>query len=77
MSSKLKVTLSLDEGLVKEIATVSRATGAPRSRLVEEALHLWHQRRIEEELKAGYLAMADEDRRVARARFRVGRESIR
>ena len=77
MSSKLKVTLSLDQALLKDLAAVSRATRASRSHLVEEALRLWQQRRLEEELKAGYLAMADEDRKTAKAQFRAGSESMR
>lgn len=77
MSSKVKVTLSLDETLVKELASASRETHAPRSRLVEEALRLWHHRRLEQALKAGYLAMADEDRETAEKHLRAAEEAIK
>lgn len=40
MGAKTKVTVSLDADLVGALESVSRRTGKPRSRLVEEALRL-------------------------------------
>jgi metal-responsive CopG/Arc/MetJ family transcriptional regulator len=65
MASKVKVTLSLDEGLVKELEGVSRRSRTPRSRLVEEALRFWRRSRLEQQLKEGYQHMATEDRSTA------------
>jgi hypothetical protein len=51
--------------LVKELSGASRKLRRPRSQLLEDALRLWRRSRLGEELKAGYLAIAAEDRRVA------------
>ena len=65
MASKVKVTLSLDESLVKELEGVSRQSRTTRSRLVEEALRFWRRSRLEQQLKEGYQHMAKEDRATA------------
>ena len=64
MPSKVKVTVSLDESLVRELGEASRRGRKSRSRLVEEALQYWRRSRLEHELKEGYQAMAQEDRLV-------------
>ncbi len=53
MPSKVKVTVSLDSELVRELNQAGRRTGKPRSRLVEEALEHWRRSRLAEELKEG------------------------
>ena len=65
MASKVKVTVSLDKGLVQELTGASRKLRKPRSRLVEEALWNWKRTRLEQELKEGYLALAKENRETA------------
>jgi metal-responsive CopG/Arc/MetJ family transcriptional regulator len=77
MASKVKVTVSVDQDLIRELGKVSRQTGQPRSRLVEEALHLWRRRQLERALKEGYEAMAREDRATAESRLAAGWESLR
>ncbi|MGH7319199.1 MAG: ribbon-helix-helix domain-containing protein [Candidatus Rokuibacteriota bacterium] len=76
MPAKVKVTVSVDESLIRELSTASRRTGKPRSRLVEEALRLWQRRQFEEALKEGYRAMAREDRATARRHLRAVREAL-
>lgn len=63
MASKLKVTVSVDEALVRELVGVSCQRGRPRSQLVEEALR--RRMRLEEDLKEGYQTMAKADRATA------------
>jgi metal-responsive CopG/Arc/MetJ family transcriptional regulator len=65
MATKVKVTVSLDAALVRELAEARRQSGKSRSRLMEEALHLWRRSQLDEELKRGYRAMAEEDRGTA------------
>ena len=77
MASKAKVTVSLDEALVRELGSASRKTGKPRSRLVAEALDLWRRSQLEEALKEGYLAMAKEDRATAESHMAAGWEAIK
>ena len=76
MASKVKVTVSLDETLVRELGG-PRQKGKTRSRLVEEALKHWRRCQLEEELKAGYQAMAKVDRATARRNLRTGWEAIK
>ncbi len=77
MATKAKVTVSLDEALVRELGAASRKTGKPRSRLVEEALELWRRSQLEQALKEGYLAMAKEDRTSAERHLAAGWEAIK
>ncbi len=76
MASKVKVTVSLDERLLRELGTGSQK-GKTRSHLVEEALKHWRRRQLEEELKEGYQAMAKADRATARRNLRAGWEAIK
>ncbi len=77
MATKAKVTVSLDEALVRELGAASRKTGKPRSRLVEEALELWRRSQLEQALREGYLAMAKEDRATAEGHLAAGWEAIK
>ncbi|MBI4589842.1 MAG: ribbon-helix-helix protein, CopG family [Candidatus Rokubacteria bacterium] len=77
MASKVKVTVSLDEALVRELAGASRRRGKPRSQLVEEALQLWRRRRLEQQLMEGYQAMAKEDRATAERHLGAGWEVVK
>ncbi len=77
MASKVKVTVSLDESLVKELEGISREKRTHRSRLVEEALRVWHRRLIEQQLKEGYQSMAAEDRATAERNLAVGWEILK
>lgn len=77
MASKVKVTASLDARLVRELENISRRRRKPKSQLVQEALHLWRKRRIEQELIEGYLAMAEEDRKTAERNLPAAWELIK
>ena len=77
MPPKVKVTVSVDEALVRELGKVSRQTRRPRSQLVEEALRLWRRRHLERALKEGYEAMAREDRITAEGRLSAGWETLK
>ena len=77
MASKVKVTVSLDEALVRELEGTSQRKGKPRSQLVEEALRLWRRSRLEQELREGYQAMAKADRATAERHLAAGWEAVR
>ena len=77
MASKVKVTVSLDERLVRELKGTGSQKGKTRSHLVEEALKHWRRRQLEEELKEGYQAMAKADRATARRNLKAGWEAIK
>ena len=76
MASKVKVTVSVDETLVRELGKASRKARRPRSQLVEEALQLWRRSQLDRALKEGYEAMAQEDRVTAARNVRAGWEAI-
>jgi len=76
MPSKVKVTISLDPVLVRELSQAGRQTGKSRSRLMEEALEHWRRSRLEQELKKGYQAMAEEDLRTAKVALAAQRELV-
>ena len=77
VASKIKVTVSVDEALIRELGRVSRQTRRPRSQLVEEALHLWRRSQLERALKEGYEAMAREDQATAEHRLAAGWENLK
>ncbi len=77
MSSKVKITVSLDASLASELEKARRRSGKSRSRLMEEALRRWHRSQLEQELKEGYQAMAAEDRAVAEEGLGAAWEAIK
>lgn len=77
MASKVKVTVSLDRALVRELGRANRRKRKPRSQLVEEALQLWRRRQLEQALKEGYQAMAKEDRATAERHLAAGWEVVK
>lgn len=77
MSSKMKVTITIDEDLIKEIDMLSKERTESRSHLIEEAIKLWKQKQLEKELIDGYLAMAKEDVETAEANLEAGIEVLR
>lgn len=77
MASKIKITVSVDKALARELGGASRQKRKPRSQLVEEALRLWRRSQLEQALKQGYQAMAKEDRASAERRLAAGWEVVR
>jgi len=73
----MKITVSVDEALVRELNGASRQKRKPRSQLVEEALQLWRRRRLEQALKEGYQAMAKEERATAERHLAAGSEVMK
>jgi|WetSurMetagenome_2_1015567.scaffolds.fasta_scaffold01113_15 metal-responsive CopG/Arc/MetJ family transcriptional regulator len=76
MPSKVKVTVSLDSDLIRELSQAGRQSGKSRSRLMEEALEHWRRSRLAQELKKGYLVMAKEDLGSAKAALAAQREAV-
>jgi len=77
MASKVKITVSVDEALIRELQRASRQKRKPRSRLVEEALQLWKRSQLEQALKEGYQTMAEEDRAAAERQLAAGSETFK
>ena len=77
MGNKQKVTITLDEAILKEIDRFSEEQGASRSNVIEKAIREWRQKHLENELIEGYTSMAEEDLETAEANFGAGTEAIK
>ena len=77
MGYKQKVTITLDEVILKEIDRFSKEQGESRSNVIEEAIREWRQKHLENELIEGYTSMAKEDLETAEATLGAGTEAIK
>ena len=77
MGNKQKVTITVDEAILKEIDELSKSHGESRSRLIEDAIRLWREKKLEKELIDGYLAMAREDAEMAESDLKAGMEVLK
>lgn len=75
--SKERITVTIEEELVRELDRVARTAKGSRSNLVETAIRTWKKLRLEQELMAGYRTMAEEDRRVAEENLAAGSEALK
>lgn len=65
MATKVKLTITVHQDLVKELDEEVKTRKVSRSALVEEGIKLLKKKQLEESLKEGYLAMAKENLKVA------------
>ncbi len=77
MSNRQKVTITIDEAILKDIDRLSEKEGTNRSQLIEKAVKAWRQKRLEKELIEGYAAMAAEDLETAEANLEAGVEALK
>ncbi len=77
MGNKQKVTITVDEAILREIDRFSEEQGESRSNVIEKAIREWRQKNLENELIEGYTSMAEEDLETAEANFGAGTEAIK
>ena len=77
MGNKQKVTITIDEAILKEIDKFSKSQGESRSRLIEDAIRVWREKELEKELIDGYLTMAKEDAEMAENHMEAGTEVLK
>jgi metal-responsive CopG/Arc/MetJ family transcriptional regulator len=77
LMSREKITVTIDEELVQELDRMAKILKGSRSRLVEAAIRTWKKARLEQELKDGYRAMAEEDLKVAEDNLAAGYEVLK
>lgn len=77
MGNKLKVTVTIEESIVREIDRASNERGESRSRVIETAIQQWRKRELDKQLIEGYLAMAKEDVETAEANLAAGVEVLK
>jgi metal-responsive CopG/Arc/MetJ family transcriptional regulator len=76
MGNKMKVTVTIDEAIVREIDRASKESGESRSRVIEKAIQEWRRKELERQLIEGYRAMAKEDAETAEANLAAGVEVL-
>ena len=76
MGNKLKVTVTIEEAIVREIDRASSEQGESRSRVIETAIQQWRKRELDKQLIDGYLAMSKEDVETAEANLAAGVEVL-
>ena len=54
MGNKLKVTVTIDEAIVREIDRASKEHGESRSRVIETAIQQWRERELKKQLIDGF-----------------------
>ena len=79
-SIKVKVTASLDAGLVKDIDDfLKKSKTRSRSQLIEEALRRWHKeqkmRELESQIEEYYVSLSDEEREENREWSKISTQS--
>jgi len=77
MRNKQKITITIDESIIKDIDRLSEREGESRSRLIEKAVKVWRERELEKELIKGYVAMTEEDLETAEANLEAGVEALK
>lgn len=73
---KTKITVTIDESVVKDLDRLSEQRRESRSRLVEEAVTVWRNGQMEKEIIEGYQAMAQEDIATAEAHLHIARDNL-
>ncbi len=76
MATKVKFTVTVGRDLVKELDEEAKSRKVSRSALVGEAIRLLRKKRLEELLKSGYRAMAEENLKVAEEMIHHGSEAM-
>lgn len=76
MATKVKLTISINRDLVKELDEETKTRKTSRSALVEEGIKLLKKKRMEDALKSGYQAMAEENLKVAEETIAYGSEVL-
>lgn len=73
---KTKITVTIDESVIKDLDRLSEQRRESRSRLVEEAVKAWRNGQMEKALIEGYQAMAQEDVATAEFHLHIARENL-
>ena len=77
MGHKVKLTVSLDQELVEILDEISRQSKKPRSRVLQEALQMWRQKELQNQLAEGYRSMMEEDRETAERHLPLFKETLK
>lgn len=76
MGAKGKLSVTIDEEILKAIENASKTYHMAKSRLTQEALNLWLKKRTQELMAMGYTEMAEEDKEFAELSFEAQKEIL-
>ncbi len=76
MGQTAKMTISLPRELIAFADEIARKKRISRSKVVSECLRELYEKRLYEELKEGYLAMADEHKQFAEMAIKIAHEVV-
>ena len=76
MRNKRKISVTIDEEILKAIEKASKTFNMAKSQLAQEALRLWLKKKTEESMARGYSEMAEEDKELAEVTFEAQKEII-
>ncbi|HDP70369.1 MAG TPA: CopG family transcriptional regulator [Actinobacteria bacterium] len=76
VGTKVKFTVTVERDLVKKLDEEAKNRQLSRSALVEEAIKVFGKKQLEESLKTGYRAMAEENLKVAEEIIHYGSEAM-
>ena len=77
MTTKRKVSLTIDEEIYAAIDKASKTLNLAKSQLAQEAFRLWLKKQTEALMAEGYEAMAEEDKDFADLTFEAQRETVK
>ena len=76
MAIKRKISLTVDETVVREIERISDKNRIAKSRIAQEAFELWLKREVERKMAEGYEEMAEEEAEAAENALEAQREIL-
>lgn len=76
MPIKRKISLTVDESVVREIERISEKNRIAKSRIAQEAFELWLKREVERKMAEGYEEMAEEELESAENALEAQRETL-
>jgi metal-responsive CopG/Arc/MetJ family transcriptional regulator len=76
MGTKGKLSVTIDEKVLKAVENASKTCHIAKSQLAQEALKLWLKKRTQELMAKGYTEMAEEDKEFAELSFEAQKEIL-
>lgn len=76
MATKRKISLTVDESVIREIERISEKNRIAKSRIAQEAFELWLKREVERRMAEGYEDMAEEELESAENALEAQREIL-
>ena len=76
MAIKRKISLTVDETVVREIERISEKNRIAKSRIAQEAFELWLKREVERKMAEGYEEMAEEELESAENKLEAQLETL-